>query len=124
MGEAIARQEAADVMEVFSAGLYPLGMIPDTTKEVLEEQGYSVEGLVSKGLHDFETDTIDLVVNMSGMNTPHALANFESVEEWEVTDPYGGDAAVYRTILREIQGRVKELARKLREAQAAPGERQ
>lgn len=117
MGEAIARKDAGDVIEAFSAGLYPLGMIPELTQKTLEEQGYSAEGLASKSLREFEAGEIDLIVNMSGMRNPEALAEFKNVEEWNVGDPYGGEAAVYRRILQEIQGRVNELAQRVRVGQ-------
>jgi protein-tyrosine-phosphatase len=43
------------------------------------------------------------------------------VEDWDVADPYGEDAAIYQRILKEIQGRVKNLAQRLREEQRAAG---
>jgi len=117
MGEAIARKDAGDVIDACSAGLYPLGMIPELTRKTLEEYGYPVEGLASKSLREFEAAGIGLVVNMSGMQDEPALTKFETVEEWEVGDPYGGDADVYRKILLEIQGRVNLLAQRLRRKQ-------
>jgi arsenate reductase len=124
MGEAIARKEGADVMEASSAGLYPLGVIPQMTRKTLEANGYSVEGLESKGLREFSADEVNLVVNLSGMSRPAALADFESVEEWEVADPFGGDVATYQEILQEIQSRVREMAQRLRDQQRAEGGRE
>ncbi len=124
MGEAIARKEAADVMEASSAGIFPLGMIPELTRATLSKNGYSTEGLESKGLKELAAEEIDLVLNMSGMDQPVALAQFEKVEEWEVGDPYGGDEATYQRILQEIQRRVRELAQRLRNGQRAEGERE
>ena len=115
MGEAIARVDAAYVIDPCSAGIYPLGIVPDLTRKTLEEQGYSSEGLASKGLSEFSETEIDLVVNMSGMSDASALTKFESVEEWDVGDPYGGDATVYQKILKEVQSRVQDLAQRLRE---------
>jgi protein-tyrosine-phosphatase len=122
MGEAIARKDGADVMEAFSAGIFPLGMIPALTRTTLEKNGYSAEGLGSKGLSEFNPDEVDLVLNMSGMNDAVALAEFENVEEWEVGDPYGGDEATYQRILQEIQRRVTELTQRLRNGHRAEGE--
>ena len=121
MGEAIARKDAADVMEASSAGIFPLGMIPELTRTTLEKNGYSAEGLESKGLAEFAPQDVDLVLNMSGMDRPVALAQFENVEEWEVGDPYGGDEATYQRILQEIQRRVRELAQRLRNGQRGEG---
>jgi protein-tyrosine-phosphatase len=124
MGEAIARKDAADVMEAFSAGIFPLGMIPELTRTTLEKNGYSTEDLESKGLAEFGPQEVDLVLNMSGMDRPVALAQFKNVEEWEVGDPYGGDEATYQRILQEIQRRVRGLAQRLRNGQRGEGVRE
>ena len=50
MAEAIARYDAADVIEPASAGLSPLGYIADLTKQTLMRNGYSVTGLTSDPL--------------------------------------------------------------------------
>ena len=47
MGEAIARKDAGDVIEASSAGLYPMGMIPEMTQTTIEKNGYSANGLQS-----------------------------------------------------------------------------
>jgi protein-tyrosine-phosphatase len=36
------------------------------------------------------------------------------VEDWDVEDPYGEDLATYRRICEDIEGRVEELAERLR----------
>ncbi len=124
MGEAIARKEAADVIQPFSAGLHPLGMIPELTLKTLEANGYSGEGLASKALRDFSGAGIDLVVDMSGLGRQDAFADFQNVEEWEVTDPYGGNAATYQKIFLEIQDKVMAMAQLLRETKRANEENQ
>ncbi len=47
MAEAIARYDAADVIEASSAGLSPMGSIAEQTKETLILNGYSADGLTS-----------------------------------------------------------------------------
>jgi arsenate reductase (thioredoxin) len=119
MGEAIARQDAGDVIEALSAGLYPMGMIPEMTQRVLEQNGYSASGLRSKSMREIESEEINLVVNLSGYQRAQALAKYQSVENWEVSDPYGADDATYQRILEEIRARVKDLAQRLRAEQRA-----
>jgi protein-tyrosine-phosphatase len=41
MADVIARQEASDVMTVESAGLVPLGYVPELTTDTLKKNGYS-----------------------------------------------------------------------------------
>jgi len=119
MAEAIARKEANDVIEASSAGFYPMGMIPEMTQTILERNGYSANGLRSKGLREFVSEEINLVVNLSGYTRAQSLEKFMQVENWEVSDPYGADEATYQRILEEIRGRVRDLAQRFRAEKAA-----
>jgi len=117
MGEAIAGKDAGDVIEPSSAGLHPMGMIPEMTQATLERNGYSATGLRSKGLREIESEQVDLVINLSGYERAQALEKFVQVENWIVSDPYGAGEATYQGILEEIRGHVKGLALRLREEQ-------
>jgi arsenate reductase (thioredoxin) len=119
MAEAIARTDAGDVIEAASAGLYPLGEIPLHTREALKQNGYSADGLASKRIAPDAWKRADLVINLSGRLRELEFEEYEKVQDWEVGDPYGEDAATYQRILEEIRGRVRELARRLREEQRA-----
>ena len=116
MAEAIARHMAADVIEPSSAGLVPFGEIPHTTLDVLRERGISAAGQSSKPLRSEDLSAADLVINMTGR--PGAKIFTEPVrhlEDWDVGDPYGFNLAVYRDIRDQIEARVEDLARRLRE---------
>jgi protein-tyrosine-phosphatase len=120
MAEAIARHNASDVIEPSSAGLVPFGEIPRTTLDVLHEHGISTAGQSSKAVCSEDISAADLVINMTG--SPRAAIFSElvaEIEDWEVDDPYGLDSAVYRGIRDEIEARVEELARRLREKAGA-----
>ena len=119
MGEAIARKDASDIIESSSAGLYPMGMIPEMTQTTLERNDYSAIGLRSKGLREIAAEEVDLVINLSGYERAQVLEKFAQVENWEVSDPYGADDATYQRILEEIRGRIRELAQRLRAQQHA-----
>jgi arsenate reductase len=121
MAEAIARKDASDVIEPASAGLYPLGEIPMRTQEALKQSGYSADGLASKRISPEAWKRADLVINLSGRLRELEFEDYEKVEDWDVADPYGEDAAIYQRILKEIQGRVRNLAQRLREEQRAAG---
>jgi arsenate reductase len=115
MAEAIARQAAADVIEASSAGLIALGFVAGSTVHVLEEFGYSAEGLRSKMLTRDAVDSTDLVINMSGRPVVAQLVKGKTqVEDWEVEDPFSGDPEAYRKTCGEIERRVKDLAERLR----------
>jgi protein-tyrosine-phosphatase len=44
----------------------------------------------------------------------------QRVEDWDVGDPYGFNLGVYRAIRDEIEARVEDLARRLREKIDSP----
>lgn len=124
MAEAIARKEAGDVMHPLSAGLFPLGEIPLRTRETLEKHGYSTAGLSSKAIAAEVWQQSDLVINLSGRMRELEFDDFEKVEDWEVQDPYGADAASYQKTMVEIRARVRELAQRLRAGQPVADERE
>ena len=122
MAEAIARQDAADVIAPRSAGVAALGFVVEATKQTLAANGYATEGLESKPLDEELWESADVVVNMTGRPSEmvfRAFAGRAKVEDWVVTDPYGGGAALYQRICSELRDRVRELAERLREARAA-----
>jgi arsenate reductase (thioredoxin) len=122
MAEAIARRDAADVIEPVSAGLAPLGYVAAQSKLTLIENGYSTAELASKPILREAWDAADLVINMSGRPKARAFLDFEKVEDWEVEDPYGEDPETYQRIFEVIRKRVAALAERLRDQKrAAPG---
>jgi len=121
MAEAIAKHLAADVIEPSSAGLVAFGEIAGLTVTVLGEHGISADGQHSKSLRSEAMSSADLVVNMTGRS---AEAIFDApappVEDWDVGDPFGFNIAVYRSIRDQIEVRVQDLARRLREKTRSP----
>jgi arsenate reductase len=119
MAESIARQDAADIIEATSAGLSPLGFVPELTTKTLSMNGYPIELLASTPITRGAWDAADLVINMSGVPRERAFTDPEKVEDWDVQDPYGADPAVYQTIHEDIRQRIAKLAERLRKRSAA-----
>ena len=115
MAEAIARYDAADVMEAYSAGLHPLGYIAELTKQTLMKNGYSSSGLTSDRLTREAMDAADTIINMTGTPSDHVFGGRENVEDWLVEDPYGEDPETYQRVFEGIRRRVNQLAMSLRE---------
>ena len=115
MAEAIAKHEASDVLEASSAGLYPLGEIPEETQETLLRNGYSAVGLSSKPITNRIWNETDLVINLSGRIRDIAFDDPAKVEDWDVADPYGANPAFYQTILEQLEQRIRLLADRLRQ---------
>ncbi len=115
MAEAMARYDAADVIEPASAGLYPLGYIAELTKQTLMKNGYSTNGLTSDALTKEAIEAADLIINMTGRPSEEIFRGQKDVEDWFVEDPYGEDAETYQRVFEGIQRRVNQLAFSMRE---------
>ena len=121
MAEAIARLDAYDVIEAFSAGLTPIGHLAGMTKQILLKNGYSVERLESKGISAEIWEQSDIVINMSGRPLERASIENSKVEDWEIKDPFGGHRSDYQLAFERIRLRVTELAARCRKEHAPVG---
>jgi len=115
MAEAIARYDAADVIEASSAGLSPMGFIPEQTKETLAQNGYTAQGLTSDALTPEAADAADIIINMSGKPREEHFWKPEKVEDWMVEDPYGALPVTYQRVFEGLKRRVHQLALDLRD---------
>jgi arsenate reductase len=115
MAEAIARYDAADVIEASSAGLSPMGSIAEQTKQTLILNGYSANGLTSDTLTREAADAADIIINMTGKPGEETFWDQEKVEDWMVQDPYGAVPETYQRVFEGIKRRVNQLALGLRE---------
>ena len=119
MAEAIARQYAPDLWEVTSGGLTPLGYIASLTKETIEKNSFSAEGLASKPILHSHWQAVDLVINMSGFEKHRVFEDSDKVEDWPVEDPFGAEPAVYQSTFDDIRTRIEDLVARLRAGSGA-----
>ncbi len=121
MAEALARRDAADIIDPASAGISPFGRVVEPTRLVLLEKGIRIDSQFSKGLSDTTLFRPDLVINMTGIPGASLFAHAR-YQDWDVEDPYGEHLETYRRICEDIEARVQELAASLREeASQSPG---
>ena len=119
MAEAIARLDAPDAIDAFSAGLMPIGFVPELTKQTLMKNGYWVEGLESKGISPSIWEQADIVINMSGHPRESAFREYSKVEDWEMEDPFGENLETHQRVFEKIRLRVSELAQQCRRKKGA-----
>ncbi len=115
MAEAIARYDAADVIEPSSAGLSPMGSIAEQTKQTLMLNGYSADGLTSNSLTREAADAADIIINMTGRPREEVSGQRGKIEDWMVQDPYGAVPETYQRVFEGIKRRIHQLALGLRE---------
>lgn len=111
MAEGFARQWAGERIEVHSAGLFPAVTVPAQTRRMMQEKGIDISDQFPKAFSLYPPGYFDLVVNMSGMETPgHAR-----VVNWKVEDPYGASDRRFRQVRDQIERQTEELLRGIRE---------
>jgi len=109
MAEAIARYDAADVIEASSAGLRPMGSIAEQTKETLILNGYSANGLTS----DLFTREAAEAAEHHHQHDGHAKEIFWEQEKSRTGScriRYGSAAETYQRVFEGIKRRIDQLA--------------
>lgn len=115
MAEAVARALGKGRIEAFSAGLRPTGVVVAETLGALKALDYEAGGLRSKGLHEVQVDTMDVIISLVGdAGLAYLPRNFQGHREaWSIPDPYGEEDGVYHAVARLIEDRVKGLVGRL-----------
>jgi len=115
MAEAIARVDAYDAIDAFSAGLAPIGFVTELTKQTLIRNGCWVEDLESTSISPKVWEQVDIVINMSGHPREVAFDDYSRVDDWNIEDPYGKDPGTHQRVFEEIRLRIAKLAQECRE---------
>jgi arsenate reductase (thioredoxin) len=139
IAEALAKHLAADLLDSSSAGISPLGRVPDATRRVLKERGVAHEVLFSKGMSQAPLADADFIVNLTGIpgkalfstnDSPKDASGGEvthanvpgrvlpKVMDWDVHDPYGDDVETYRLVCDDIEQRLQDWIAELRAERA------
>ncbi|OJA04946.1 arsenate reductase ArsC [Halomonas sp. QHL1] len=110
MGEALLRHLADDRFEAFSAGSEP-DEPHALTLEVLHKHGLPTEGLRSKSLDEFESETFDFVIILCD-KAQQACRDWQGkageVLFWDIRDPrLIGKSDAYEQALLEIRRRLQ-----------------
>lgn len=107
MAAAMARKYGSDVLEVASAGLSPAGTPHPLTASILAERNIDLGTHTPVPLRESPLDSIDLLVNISGMSLPPGLN--VPVETWNVDDPVRGNEDDFRRTREELEMLVMRL---------------
>jgi arsenate reductase (thioredoxin) len=108
MAESIGRALLADAT-VDSAGLIPLGFVPDEAKQVLSEAGYDPQGLDSKPVTDERLARATHVIDLCGAWSPPPGFR-KPVFRWPVRDPYRLPLDVWRATRDDLIARIRGFA--------------
>lgn len=118
MAEGFARALGEDVVEVYSAGLHPTGVVSEDAIMIMEERGIDISRQRSNGLEDVRLQEMDFVVSMTGFPAEQYLpGNFGgTVIDWYIDDPIGRPLSVFRRVRGEIEDNVTDLVEEIRKA--------
>lgn len=114
IAEAISKEIANDIYEVYSAGIRPLGRICLEVIQFLQSRGIDISDQYSKGLDEIPLDQMDYIISM-GCCTAASICpvSYEGRKiDWNIPDPYGQSSysieEVYNIIEHKIKAFIKE----------------
>ena len=108
MAEAFARMEGAGIVEAWSSGSRPSGVVNPRAVEYMAELGYDLATHRSKPLDELKDIQFDYVITMGcGDECPWIAATHR--EDWGIADPKNMPPEEFRRVRDEIRQRVKAL---------------
>lgn len=108
MAEAFARIHGADRVEAFSAGSRPSGRVNPKAIEAMQELGYDLTVHHSKGLEQFNGQTVDVAITM-GCGDECPLVHANQRLDWQIPDPRDMTPEQFRHVRDLIAQKVKSL---------------
>jgi protein-tyrosine-phosphatase len=113
MAEAFARIHGNGLLQPFSAGSRPSGVINPRAIESMRELGYDLSSHHSKSLDDVPKQEFDYVVTMGcGDECPFIPA--KHVADWDLPDPKDMPPEEFLQVRDDIQKRVQNLIERSR----------
>lgn len=108
MAEAFTRLHGSDVIEAFSAGSSPSGVVNPMAIRAMAERSYDLTSHRSKGVEEVPEGPYDFVITMGcGDACPYIAA--EQRDDWALPDPKAMSPKEFNEVRDEIERRVKHL---------------
>jgi arsenate reductase (thioredoxin) len=116
MAEGIARHAGKDMLEVYSAGTHPTGVVSEDAIEIMRELKIDISKQRSKSLLDVPLSEMDIVVSMAPRRASEIVPRgFRGKTiDWDVDDPVGRSLTTFRRVRSEIDALVKQLVEEIR----------
>lgn len=118
MAEGFARAMGDDVVETYSAGIHPTGVVSEDAIFMMEENGIDISRQRSNGLVEVPLDEIDIAACMTGIpGSAYLPEDFGGkIIDWDIDDPIGRSLSTFRRVRDEIEEKVKDLLDEIRKA--------
>jgi arsenate reductase len=116
MAEGIARHAGGELIEAYSAGTHPTGVVSEDAIEIMRELKIDISRARSKGLLDVPVADMDIVVSMAPRRALELVPRtFRGrTIDWNVDDPVGRSLATFRRVRDELNTLVKQLVEDVR----------
>ena len=116
MAEGIARHAGQDLIEVYSAGTHPTGVVSEDAIEIMRELKIDISKARSKSLLDVPLSEMDIVISMAPKRAREIVPRgFRGKTiDWDVYDPVGRSLTTFRRVRGEIDALVKQLVEEVR----------
>jgi arsenate reductase (thioredoxin) len=108
MAQAFAAMLGGEVIEAYSAGSRPSGVVNPRAIEFMREAGYDLSTHESKSLDEFAGREIDVAVTM-GCGDACPLVKARRREAWEIPDPKHLSDEEFRGVRDLIRAKVEAL---------------
>jgi protein-tyrosine-phosphatase len=112
MAEAFARIHGKGMVEAFSSGSRPSGIVNPKAIESMKEIGYDLSKHDSKSLTEVPDIEYEYAITMGcGDECPHLEARHR--EDWGIPDPKHMEMVDFGKVRDLIEGKIKELLKRL-----------
>jgi protein-tyrosine-phosphatase len=116
MAEAFARLHGSDVVEAYSSGSRPSGLVNPKAVAAMKDKGVDLTTHKSKGLNELPSVEWEHVITMGcGDECPFLPA--KHLDDWALQDPKHMEPAEFNQVRDEIERRVLELLGTIRKEQ-------
>ena len=112
IAEAWAKNLGKDIVEAYSAGSKPSGVVNPMSVVVMGEVGIDISKNGSKGFDDLPVKSFDYAVTL-GCGDKCPFVSAKDHVEWGIEDPKGKGLEGFRKTRDEIKEKVKELIAKI-----------
>jgi len=120
MAEGFARHLGGDLVEAYSAGTRPTGVVSEDSIEMMDEIGVDISHQRSNGLGSVPVDEVDIAVSMAPDSAQAVMPRgFRGrTIDWDVDDPISSSLSTFRRVRDEIEVLVRGLLDEIRSEKA------
>jgi protein-tyrosine-phosphatase len=112
MAEALAKNMASGILQAYSAGSRPSGIVNPNAIDVMKEEQIDISNAESKGFDKLPVKDFDYVITLGCKDIcPYVPA--ENHIEWDIKDPKGKDIEFFRRTRDNIKDRITDLIKEI-----------